>query len=90
MSYFLFNSTSNYLIVIDGRMDSPGFSVKYYTVMDHESNEIVSMVFINKRLTNLKSTNMEALGFERTMDFLLRQGVNECEGGGNRCPQYYF
>ena len=71
-------------------MDSPGFSAKYYTVMGHESNEILSMVFVNKILTNLKSTNMEALGFERTMDFLLGQGVNECEGGGNGCSQYYF
>ena len=58
-------------------MDSPGFSAKYctYTVMEHESSEILCMVFVDKRNTNLKSTNMESYGFERALDFLLGHGV---------------
>ena len=54
-------------------MDSPGFSAKYctYTIMDHDTNEILSMVFVDKRNVNLKSTNMEVFGFERAMDFLI-------------------
>ena len=58
-------------------MDSPGFSAKYctYTVMEHDSSIILAMVFVDKRDTNLKSTNMETFGFERSLDFMIGQGL---------------
>lgn len=62
-------------------MDSPGFSAKYcaYTFMEHESNDILVMIFIDKRLTSLKSSNMEVLGFQRGMDYLISNGVHISE-----------
>ena len=49
----------------DGRMDSPGFAAKYYTYtfLEYHSKDILVMVFVNKRSTNFKSTNMESAGF---------------------------
>ena len=54
-------------------MDSPGFSAKYftYTITDNDTNDILALLFIDKRQSNLKSPNMENLGFERAMDFLI-------------------
>ena len=65
----------------DGRMDSPGFLAKYctYTFMEYHSNDILVMVFVNKRHTNSKSTNMESAGFEKALDFLIGEGLNIAE-----------
>lgn len=62
-------------------MDSPGFSAKYctYTFMEYGSGDILIMVFIDKRSTDLKSTNMEVLGFERALDYLLGEGLKVLE-----------
>lgn len=65
----------------NGRMDSPVFSAKYctYTLMDYYSNNILVMVFVQKRNTNFKSTNMESAGFKKTFGFLIGEGSNIAE-----------
>ena len=62
-------------------MDNPGFSVTYctYTFMEYHSNDILVMVFIDKRNTNFKSTNMESAGFKKVLDFLIGEGLNIAE-----------
>ena len=64
-----------------GQMDNPGFSVKYctYTFMEYHSNDILVMVFIDKRNTNFKSSNMESAGFKKAIDFLIGEGLNIAE-----------
>ena len=49
------------LILGDGRNDSPGFSAMYctYTLMDHDTREIVLMVIMDKRETGGNSPVME-------------------------------
>ena len=56
----------------DGRNDSPGYSAKFmtYTVMTHDSNEIVDMIVIDKREVGLKSPNMENEGLKRILERL--------------------
>ena len=48
-------------ILGDGRNDSPGFSAMYctYTLMDHDTKEIVYMVNVDKRETGGNSPAME-------------------------------
>ena len=62
-------------------MDSPGFSAKFctYTLMEYESNDILVMVTIDKRNADLKSTNMEIIGFEKCMDYLIGRGLDLSE-----------
>ena len=64
----------------DGRMDGHGFSAKYctYTFMEYISNILV-MVFVDKRNTNFKSTNMESADFEKGLGFLIGEGLNIAE-----------
>ena len=59
-------------------MDSSGYNAKYctHTVMDHSTNDILALVFVDKRNTSLKSTNIEVYGFERVMDFMIGKGLN--------------
>ncbi|KAL4233076.1 hypothetical protein ACF0H5_007761 [Mactra antiquata] len=59
----------------DGRMDSPGFSAKLctYTMMDQAKKTIIALEVIDKREVELKSTNMESLGFDRSMTGLLNR-----------------
>ena len=65
----------------NGQMDNPGFSVKYctYTFMEYHSNDILVMVFIDKRNTIFKSTNMDSAGFKKALDFLIGEGLNIAE-----------
>ncbi|XP_014664159.1 PREDICTED: uncharacterized protein LOC106806661 [Priapulus caudatus] len=58
----------------DARMDSPGHSAKYctYTTMDATNHIILDVSNVDVRETAMKSTNMEALGFVRGLDFLIR------------------
>ena len=65
----------------DGRMDSPGFSAKLctYTLMEYTSNDILVMVLIDKRNADFKSTNMEVIGFEKAMDYLIVKGLKISE-----------
>lgn len=61
----------------DGRNDSPGHSAKYctYTVMDLKTEAIVEQIVVDKRETDLKSGNMETLGFQRSLANLLKAGL---------------
>jgi len=69
------------LVSGDGRMDSPGFCAKFctYTVVDVETLNIVDMQIIDKRSTDLKSTNMEIKGFKDTLKNLASKGINVVE-----------
>ena len=62
-------------------MDSPGHSAQYctYTAMDNESKKIISVVTLDKRETERKSTRLEKEGFLRTMGKLKDKGVNIVE-----------
>ncbi|XP_033726211.1 uncharacterized protein LOC117315902 isoform X2 [Pecten maximus] len=65
------------VIAGDARNDSPGHSAMYctYTFIEYETKDIVSSVIIDKRMTNLKSINMEMKGMLRAMQSLLDNGV---------------
>lgn len=56
----------------DGRNDSPGHSAQYctYTVMTHDTHDIVDLVVVDKRQVDLKSTNMEKLALKTLMERL--------------------
>ena len=56
-------------------MDSPGFCAQYctYTAMDNASKNILSVVNVDKRETNLNSVIMEKEGFLRTIDTLRQE-----------------
>lgn len=53
----------------DGRNDSPGHCAKFctYSMMDQTNKAIVAVEVVDKRETNLKSPNMEALGLQKAM-----------------------
>jgi len=52
---------------------SIGHSAQYctYTTMEHDSKDIISVVTVDKRLTNLNSVVMEKHAFIQTFDQLL-------------------
>lgn len=56
----------------DGRMDSPGHCATFltYVFMEYNSKKIVELQFVDCRETDLKSGNMEKLGFIRAIDAL--------------------
>lgn len=58
-------------------MDSPGHSAQYctYTLMENSSKDIVASVIIDKRMTDLKSSNMELEGLRRCLQKLQDGGV---------------
>lgn len=51
-------------------MDSPGHCAQYctYTMMEKDSTKIVALETLDKRETGRKSTNLEKLGFQRSLD----------------------
>lgn len=53
-------------------MDSPGHSAQYctYTILEYNSKDIVAMEIIDKRMTGMKSTNMEKEGLTRALSAL--------------------
>ncbi|KAH3843922.1 hypothetical protein DPMN_117457 [Dreissena polymorpha] len=65
------------VIMGDGRMDSPGFSAQYctYTVMTHDSKDLLACVIVNKRETNMTSTLMEREGLKRCLQQLQDAGI---------------
>ena len=65
----------------DGRCDSPGHCAQYttHTVMEHNTNDILCTVVVDKREVQLKSPNMERLGLERALDELKRLGFHIAE-----------
>uniref|UniRef100_A0A671USX1 Uncharacterized LOC115574863 n=1 Tax=Sparus aurata TaxID=8175 RepID=A0A671USX1_SPAAU len=67
--------TRDVVIVADGRMDSPGYCAQYctYTAMENDSQEIISIVTVDKRETGRNSVVMEKEAFVRTVDRLLEE-----------------
>ena len=61
----------------DGRNDSPGHSAQYltYTVMEHDTGDIVAMAVVDKRGVGLKSPNMEKIGLVRVLTQVSDQGL---------------
>ncbi|XP_070578694.1 uncharacterized protein [Ptychodera flava] len=60
------------VVLGDGRMDSPGFNAQYcsYTIMENDSKDILSIVTMDKRMTERKSTNLEKACFVQSMTML--------------------
>lgn len=54
-------------------MDSPGYCATFmtYVLMEYNSKKIVELQIVDCRETDLKSGNMEKLGFIRAMDSVL-------------------
>jgi hypothetical protein len=72
---------TKYYVSGDGRNDSPGHSAQYctYTMMHHDTLDILCMVTVDKRETGGKSPNMEAYAFKKCMAFLQREGMKVVE-----------
>lgn len=66
-----------FILLGDGRNDSPGHSAQYctYSMMDSESKKILSLITMDKRQTEKKSSNMEKACFIRAMEELAENGV---------------
>ncbi|XP_061167506.1 uncharacterized protein LOC133176400 [Saccostrea echinata] len=69
------------VILGDGRMDSPGHSAQFcsYTFMEYSSKKILCVVTMDKRITELKSTNLEKACFIKGLNFLLDSGLKIVE-----------
>lgn len=64
----------------DGRMDSPGHCAQFcsYTFMEYETKKILSIVTMDKRMTDKKSTVLEKACFLKG----LRIACQKTESGG--------
>lgn len=73
----------------DARNDSPGYSAMYstYTLMDHDTLEILQMSIIDKRHAGGKSPNMELMGLKKTLHSLLDARVQVVEVVTDQHPQ---
>lgn len=62
-------------------MDSPGHSVQYcsYTFMEYTTKKILCIITMDKRTTDLKSTNLEKSCFVKGLQFLLNRGLKVVE-----------
>ncbi|XP_053388689.1 uncharacterized protein LOC128551799 [Mercenaria mercenaria] len=58
-------------------MDSPGHSAQYcnYTLMENDTKDLLCSIIIDKRMTDLKSTNMEKEGLIRGLRTLRENRV---------------
>lgn len=72
---FIENNLLFTISIADGRMDSPGYCAQYctYTAMENDSQEIISIVTVDKRETGRNSVVMEREAFVRTVDRLLEE-----------------
>nr|XP_022309859.1 uncharacterized protein LOC111115422 isoform X3 [Crassostrea virginica] len=68
---------SDVVLLGDGRMDSPGHSAQYctYTFMENETNTILCIIIMDKRMTGGKSAVLEKACFKKGLQFLLEKGV---------------
>jgi hypothetical protein len=62
-------------------MDSPGHSAQYcsYTFMEYTTKKILCIITMDKRMTDLKSTNLEKACFVKGLQFLLDRGLKVVE-----------
>ena len=65
----------------DGRMDSPGHCAQYctYTGIENDSKKVVSIITMDKRETEKKSTNLEKASFVKMMEELKDKDANVVE-----------
>ena len=58
-------------------MDSQGYCAKYctYSFIEYDTKEILDVVLIDKRETQLKSLNMEVEGFIRLLNSLIEAAI---------------
>ncbi|XP_041834095.1 uncharacterized protein LOC121635100 [Melanotaenia boesemani] len=63
------------VVLADGRNDTPGHCAQYcsYTAMENDTREIISVVTVDKRQTDRRSTVMEKEAFIRTVDQLMAE-----------------
>ncbi|XP_060085277.1 uncharacterized protein LOC132564656 [Ylistrum balloti] len=61
----------------DGRMDSPGHSAQYcsYSLMEMETKKVLSLVTMDKRVVDRKSTTIEKEAFRRSIEELKAKGL---------------
>ena len=61
----------------DARNDSPGFCAQYctYTLLDHDSKEVVDVEFLDKRQAQDKSTTMEPMALLKALSKLKDLGL---------------
>ena len=71
----------SFILVADGRMDSPGYNAEYctYTSLDDETKNIVDMQIINKRMHGLNSVILEKIACQKALDVLIEKGVQITE-----------
>ena len=81
--YFSTKVTLHYEILTtgDGRNDSPGHSAQFctYTVMHHDTHDILEICTVDKREVDLKSPNMEKKAWSRAMEFLQDKNITVAE-----------
>ncbi len=72
---FIENNSLLSFSIADGRMDSPGHCAQYCTctAMENDSQEIISIITVDKRETGRNSVVMEREAFVRTVDRLLEE-----------------
>ncbi|XP_011664933.1 uncharacterized protein LOC100889187 isoform X2 [Strongylocentrotus purpuratus] len=61
----------------DARNDSPGHCAQYctYTFMEHTTNDVLHVGFVDKRQTASKSPNMELKGFKDGLEAMTENGL---------------
>ena len=62
-------------------MDSPGHTAQYctYTFMENETNTILCIIIMDKRMTGGKSSVLEKACLKKGLQFLLEKGVQVVE-----------
>lgn len=58
-------------------MDSPGYCAQYcsYTMIENETKKVVSIITMDKRAVDKKSTNLEKACFEKSLESLIQKEV---------------
>lgn len=76
----------------DGRMDSPGHCAQFcsYTFMEYETKKILSIVTMDKRMTDKKSTVLEKACFLKGLRELLAKNLKVVEVVTDAHPQFKF
>ena len=73
----------------DGRNDSPGHSAQYctYSLVEQTSRDLVAVMVVDKRETNLRSSTMELSALKRGIQLLKEKGVCVAEVTTDAHPQ---
>ncbi len=78
-----------YIVAGDGRNDSPGHSAQYctYSLIEQNTKDLIAVVIVDKRETNLKSSTMELTALRRGLRWLKEQGACVAEVTTDAHPQ---